>query len=55
MGGCPEAWKTKGSVDPYEEGDRITSQGLVYQCKAWPMNAHCGQAGYDPSVGATVK
>ena len=46
LGGCPEDWSTKSDSDRYEEGDRVASQGLVYQCKAWPMSGHCRQAGY---------
>ena len=32
----------------YEEGDTVSSAGLVFSCKAWPFNLHCGQQGYEP-------
>jgi len=50
MGGCPDTWSTKSAADAYEEGDCVSSGGLVYQCKSWPYIAHCGQAGYEPNV-----
>lgn len=49
MGGCPEEW----SAQTYEEGDKVSSNDLVFQCKAWPQSAHCGQAGYEPDTLAT--
>lgn len=51
IGACPEEWVEKftDSGDAYEEGDIVsTSKGMVYECKAWPFSAHCGQAGYKP-------
>jgi len=50
LGGCPEEWSPKMPPEGYEEGDRVSSMGMVYSCKAWPMSAHCGQAGYEPNV-----
>jgi hypothetical protein len=50
MGGCPDTWSVKSGIDAYEEGDRVSSGELVYQCKAWPYSGHCGQAGYEPDV-----
>mmetsp|Transcript_3382 Transcript_3382/g.6143 ORF Transcript_3382/g.6143 Transcript_3382/m.6143 type:complete len:657 (+) Transcript_3382:92-2062(+) len=50
MGGCPDTWSTKSAADAFEEGDRVSSGGLVYQCKSWPYSGHCGQAGYEPNV-----
>lgn len=50
MGGCPDEWETIS----YEEGDTISSNGLVFSCKAWPSGAHCGQAGYEPLVDSAT-
>merc|ERR1711935_5502 len=53
-GGCPGAYV---SSTKYEKGDRVSKTGLVYQCKDWPMGAHCSQQGYEPgtSVGSGSK
>jgi len=45
MGGCPDEWVPQ----TYEEGDRVSANGLVYVCKAHPYSGHCGQAGYEPT------
>jgi len=49
-GGCPGAYVSSTS---YEQGDRVSKMGLVYECKEWPLGAHCSQQGYEPgtSVG----
>lgn len=51
LGACPDEWQSKAIGDSYEEGDRVSVGGLVYQCKAWPFSGHCGQAGYQPQDG----
>lgn len=50
-GGCPIAFD--GGED-YEEGDKISKDGLVYQCKPRPQSLHCSQTGYEPgtSIGS---
>eukprot|EP00584_Thalassiosira_punctigera_P002647 CAMPEP_0172527200 /NCGR_PEP_ID=MMETSP1067-20121228/1937_1 /TAXON_ID=265564 ORGANISM="Thalassiosira punctigera, Strain Tpunct2005C2" /NCGR_SAMPLE_ID=MMETSP1067 /ASSEMBLY_ACC=CAM_ASM_000444 /LENGTH=652 /DNA_ID=CAMNT_0013310885 /DNA_START=110 /DNA_END=2068 /DNA_ORIENTATION=- len=50
VGGCPDDW----SVQSYEEGDRVHSMGLVYECRQWPFSGHCGQAGYEPNVNSAT-
>ena len=51
-GGCPGAYASSTS---YEQGDRVSKTGLVYQCKEWPMSTHCTEQGYeaDTSVGTS--
>eukprot|EP00571_Detonula_confervacea_P016686 CAMPEP_0172309786 /NCGR_PEP_ID=MMETSP1058-20130122/10649_1 /TAXON_ID=83371 /ORGANISM="Detonula confervacea, Strain CCMP 353" /LENGTH=366 /DNA_ID=CAMNT_0013022475 /DNA_START=89 /DNA_END=1189 /DNA_ORIENTATION=- len=48
MGGCPESWSSKSQTEPYEEGDKVESAGLVFACKAWPRSGYCSQDGYEP-------
>lgn len=50
MGACPDEWEERSGTDDnkYEEGDRITANGLVFECRMWPYSGHCGQAGYQP-------
>ena len=49
LGGCPGGWEQRGATDdPYLEGERISKDGVVYQCKAWPHNLNCGQDGFEP-------
>jgi hypothetical protein len=50
VGGCADEWVVGGD---YEEGDRVSANGLVFECKAWPFGAHCPQAGYRP-LGSTI-
>lgn len=52
QGGCPGEYV---SGEDYEEEDKVSKDGVVYQCKGWPQSAHCAQAGYAPgvSVGET--
>mmetsp|Transcript_29431 Transcript_29431/g.66001 ORF Transcript_29431/g.66001 Transcript_29431/m.66001 type:complete len:578 (+) Transcript_29431:313-2046(+) len=45
MGGCPSKWAAGAT---YEEGDKVSSGGLVFECRAFPFSSHCGQAGYEP-------
>lgn len=39
LDGCPESWKIKNQADgdSYAEGDRVSNQRLVFQCKHWPF------------------
>jgi len=48
--GCPDEW----SQQTYEEGDRVSSMKLVFECKADPLSSHCGQAGYEPNTDAAA-
>jgi len=50
-GGCPKLYS---SGEDYEEGDRVSNGGLVYQCRAHPQSGHCPQVGYEPgtSIGS---
>jgi hypothetical protein len=50
IGGCPDEWEARATVDAYEEGDRVSDGKLVFACKAWPMSGHCSQAGYEPNT-----
>jgi len=34
----------------YSGGQRVQSQGSAYECKPWPYDGWCGQAGYEPGV-----
>ena len=44
-GGCPLAYDNESA---YDVGDRVSRDGLVYQCKAWPRSSHCSSSGYEP-------
>jgi len=46
-GGCPAEF-SRG--ENYEEGDRISKDGLVYQCKLGPSSRHCSQDGFEPGT-----
>ena len=35
----------------YDEGDRVSKDGITYQCMSPPVSLHCSQAGYEPDVG----
>ena len=48
MGGCPDAWTpadaSTGPVDLYYAGgDRVSVDGLVFECLEWPQSAYYGQ------------
>mmetsp|Transcript_33191 Transcript_33191/g.75125 ORF Transcript_33191/g.75125 Transcript_33191/m.75125 type:complete len:591 (+) Transcript_33191:109-1881(+) len=45
-GGCPDPWEA--GVNKYEENDRVSKNGLVFQCAAFPFSGFCGQTGYEP-------
>jgi len=45
MGGCPGAWEAGAE---YEEYDRASKNGLVFQCAPYPHSGHCGSVGYEP-------
>ena len=47
VGGCPEEWQEWTNVPgqtKYEEGDTVSLNGLVYECKS----ALCSSAGFQP-------
>lgn len=44
-GGCPDEY---ASVGLYEEGDKVTMNNIVYQCRSWPNSAWCKMDGYEP-------
>jgi len=48
-GGCPGAFD--GGV-VYDEGDKVSKDGLVFQCKSYPFSRHCSQPGYEPQTEA---
>jgi hypothetical protein len=56
LDGCPEEFV---SGNTYEAGDKVAvlnvagasgDFGKVYECKAYPFSAHCGQVGYEPGT-----
>jgi len=51
VGGCPALYSSGAD---YEEGDRVSKDGLVYQCKAHPQSGFCPVAAYEPgtSIGS---
>ncbi|KAL3767361.1 hypothetical protein ACHAW5_003285 [Stephanodiscus triporus] len=46
QGGCPSSWTT--SVE-YRGGDKVSKNGMVFQCKDYPLSLFCPQTGYEPS------
>jgi len=49
LGACPDEWSQTSVITEYEEGDRVSKDGLVFACKGWPYSSHCGQMGYEPN------
>ena len=47
-GGCPVEYKYG---EAYISGDRVSREGLVYECKSGSLGLHCPQAGYEPGEG----
>lgn len=45
LGGCPDEYEASRA---YEKNDRVSKDGIVYQCREWPYSAHCVQAGFEP-------
>jgi len=45
LGNCPEEIRV-GNY--YEEGDRVSKDEIVYECRAWPYSGFCGEVGYEP-------
>ena len=48
-GGCPDEYEYG---EAYASGDRVSRDGLVYECKSGSLGLHCPQAGYEPGEGA---
>jgi len=47
-GGCPNEYE---AGEPYVSGDKVSREGLVYECKSGSLGLHCPQAGYEPGEG----
>ncbi|KAL7464842.1 hypothetical protein ACHAXS_005171, partial [Conticribra weissflogii] len=45
LGDCPEEIRV-GNY--YVEGDRVSKDEIVYECRAWPYSGFCGEVGYEP-------
>ena len=45
---CPPEFDTSTA---YVDGDVVSFNALVYECKPWPESLACSSAGYEPSVG----
>ena len=41
LGSCPETWILEEWR--YGAGDQVSSDGIVAQCKDYPLSSHCGQ------------
>lgn len=52
IAGCPAEYTANTN---YEESDRVSSNGLVYQCKSFPLSRHCSQSGYEPNTNPGKK
>ncbi|KAL7527742.1 hypothetical protein ACHAXR_002106, partial [Thalassiosira sp. AJA248-18] len=48
VGGCPGEYV---AGTEYDENDKISKDGYVYQCKVSPTNLFCGLTGYEPQIG----
>lgn len=48
VGGCPGEYD---AGEAYVSGDRVSHEGLVYECKSGNLGLHCPQAGYQPGEG----
>lgn len=44
-GGCPDNFDN-GMI--YGEGDRVTVNGIVFQCRSWPNSVWCSMPTYEP-------
>ena len=47
-GGCPDEYE---AGEDYVSGDRVSRDGLVYECVTGANGLHCPQAGYEPGEG----
>ena len=47
-GGCPDEYEYG---EAYVSGDRVSREGLVYECVTGSNGLHCPQAGYEPGEG----
>ncbi|EJK52208.1 hypothetical protein THAOC_28548 [Thalassiosira oceanica] len=45
-GGCPDAWEA--GAFKYEENDKVSKNGLVFECRIFPFSQLCGLEGYEP-------
>jgi len=43
---CPDPWV----AHTYNQGDQVSAEGKIYQCKPWPYSGYCGQAGFEPGL-----
>ena len=48
-GGCPSEFS---SDEVYDEGDKVSTNGFVYECKEGAVATHCSQSGYEPGTGS---
>ncbi|EJK76588.1 hypothetical protein THAOC_01640 [Thalassiosira oceanica] len=46
--GCPGAWAKGTNI--YEPGDRVSKNGIVFECSSGEWSAHCSSEGYEPDV-----
>ncbi|KAL3782898.1 hypothetical protein ACHAW5_009069 [Stephanodiscus triporus] len=51
QGGCPSLWTT--SVE-YRGGDKVSKNGMVFQCNAYPISLFCSQTGYEPLLASGI-
>lgn len=45
LGGCPTEFNESSN---YEAGDKVSNNGIVFQCQAWPQSLFCSQTGFEP-------
>ena len=52
QGGCPAEFNDSSN---YEEGDKVSVNGIVFQCQAWPNSLFCNQSGFEPDLDSALE
>jgi len=51
--GCPDAWAKGTNI--YESGDRVSKDGIVFECSSGEWSPHCSSEGYEPDVNSDTE
>ncbi|KAL3761269.1 hypothetical protein ACHAWU_010182 [Discostella pseudostelligera] len=54
LGGCPAQVGEFASIH-HEPGDRVSKDGIVFECKEWPASLYCSQGAFNPMPGSKTK
>jgi hypothetical protein len=54
LGGCPAQVGEFASIH-HEPGDRVSKDGIVFECKEWPASLYCSQGAFNPKPDSKTK